>query len=692
MKKRCPPPVWIVLAILLALGAFADISASAIRDSESTAHADSAAFYQVVDTYHYPGFKVIQFNLPVLSHYSYLLISDGQALVIDPGRDVQAYLTAAKDESATIRGVFLTHSHADFVAGHMELAEVLNCPIYASAEAGAEFPHQALHDGSTLQLGKAFIRFATTPGHTPDGLCAYVYSTGQRAVPQLLFTGDTLFVGSVGRPDLVGDKVSAAALASMMFDTWHHKLSNAGDQTVILPAHGAGSLCGAHLSDSPASTIGAEKVSNPYLQHSSRGAFIAAVLEGLPEAPQYFKYNAAMNRKGPEPVDWKAPLPDRLSPAPELTDAGRYYVVDVRQPQAYASGHIPNSVNIGLRGRFETWVGIMVPWQAQLVLCGDEPQLQEALYRLHRVGYKAQVITLRDWRDAGLPIATSNLVSPAELYRAMQQSEAPVVVDVRLPSEWMGLRIGTVVNLPLNHLAELSSQLDPGLPTVAVCNSAYRSSMAVGILQRRGFKRVSSLAGGSAAWIAAGFPVFGSEAKSGGQNGTSRDAAQRQVRLPERISAAELQRLLMDLPGTFDLVDIRPAVQFADFSIAGSQNVGIPDLMFDPRHLTGVGPLIIVDRDGSLAMAVAGILSQKTERSIKALYGGVQAYWAESELNNAVQEVDLPGASGSGSVPGSMGEPADKSDRTLNPRQETPEPPTPGTPAPSPPKKKSAGC
>lgn len=692
MKMRYEPSLWALLILSLVVCLFPYSPARAVRDTESTSHADSAAFYQVVDTYHYPGFKVIQFKLAVLSHYSYLLISDGQALVVDPGRDVYAYLEAAKKENATIQGVFLTHSHADFVAGHMELAKTLNCPIYTSAAGGAEYPHKPLQDGSTLRLGKAFLRFAATPGHTPDGLCAYVYSSGQEDTPQLLFTGDTLFVGSVGRPDLLGDKVSAAALASMMYDTWHRKLASAGDRAVILPAHGAGSLCGAHLSDSPSSTIGAEKASNPYLQYRSRGAFIAAVLEGLPEAPPYFKYNAAMNRQGPATVDWKAPLPHRPAATRELTDASRYYVVDIRDPKTYAAGHIPNSVNIGLRGRFETWVGIMVPWQAAVILCGNEPQLQEAIYRLHRVGYRASVITLQDWRKAGLPVATSTLTDPAELYRAMQQPEAPVVVDVRLPSEWMGLRIGTVVNLPLNHLAELSSKLDPALATVAVCNSAYRSSMAVGILQRQGFLHVSSLAGGSEAWIEAGLPVFGSEAKSGGQSSVATEVAKRQVRLPERISADDLKRLLMDLPGTFQLVDIRPAAQFADFNIAGSQNAEIADLMTDPRYLTGAGPLIIVDRDGSLAMAVAGILSQKTQRSIKALYGGLQGYWAESELNNAVQEVDLPGVGGSGTVPGAVGKSPDQPAQTLKPQQQSPGPPAPGTPAPRPPKKKSAGC
>ena len=294
-------------------------------------------------------------------------------------------------------------------------------------------------------------------------------------------------------------------------------------------------------------------------------------------------------------------------------------------PSAYSAGHIPNSVAIGLRGRLETWVGIMVPWEAKLVLAGDEKELREALFRLHRVGYRPQLLDITKWKAANLPLVASELIPPQKLYAQMQTAESPQVLDVRLPSEWMGLRIGTVINIPLSELSQRAGKLDRTLPVVAVCNSAYRSTMAVGILERAGMTKIASLAGGSEAWIEAGLPVFQAQAE-----GSASSVPQRQIKLADRMSAAELKRLQQDLPGTFQLVDIRTKEQFADYSLPGAENVDLAELLNNPAYLTGAGPLIVVDRDGSLAMMVAGILSQKTERPIKALHGGLSAYWSET--------------------------------------------------------------
>jgi hydroxyacylglutathione hydrolase len=614
---------------------------------------------------------------------------------VDPGRDVFTYLDTAKREGVTIKGVFLTHSHADFVAGHLELVKTAGCPIYQNGASGAGYPIKPIKEGSSLEFGAASLRFVETPGHTPDGICAFVYSAQKKDKPELIFTGDTLFVGSVGRPDLMEGTMTAANLASMSYDTWYNKLSKAGDSAKVFPAHGAGSLCGAHLRDEPYTTIGAEKASNPYFQHKSRAEFIAAVLEGLPEAPQYFKHNAAMNRKGPELVQWDAALPAPAALDKSLTDPAKIYVVDVRDAEPYAAGHIPNAVNVGIRGRFETWLGIMVPWGYNLVLCGSPEELKEAQFRLHRVGYKpSRVVTMDAWTGAGLPVAKNDPVTPMDLYALMQKGDPPVIVDVRLPNEWMGMRIGSVVNLPLTHLSEMSAKLDPGMPVVTVCNSAYRSSMAIGLLERKGFKKVSSLAGGSEAWIKAGLPVFGAEVQSAPKpTAAVAPAPKRDLRLPERLSAAELKRLVLDLPGTYDLVDIRSPQQFADYSIASSTNVDIADLLANPAYLTGVGPLIIVDRDGSLAMVVAGILSQKTQRVIKALYGGLEAYWSESELAGASRGavgVGMPSPAATGG-----GLPAGQAPAAVTgPGKASPGPaPGPAAPAaPQPPKKKSAGC
>ncbi len=653
-----------------------------IKDAEAATHADAAATYQIVDTYEYADLTIVQFTLPVLSHYSYVVASDGSALIVDPGRDIDRYVDYLHEEKLSVKGVFLTHSHADFVAGHIEMANVFGCPIYASAASGAEYDHQPVKEGDEIACGKAVVRVFETPGHTPDGLCGYVFSEQKPDQPVAIFTGDTLFVGSIGRPDLLPKKMTAASLASMAYDTWNNKLSKVADDAMIFPAHGAGSLCGAHLRDEPFSTIGAERASNPYFQHAGRNEFIAAVLEGLPEAPQYFGHNAAMNRDGPPLIDWDAPLPDEIPTGPDLDDPAKHYVVDIRNAPEYAGGHIPNSVNIALRGRFESWVGRMVPWDAKLVLYGPREDLAEAGRRLHRVGYTADILSVETYTKAGLPVAIAKLIPPRELYDQMQAGKAPIIVDVRLPEEWMGLRIGTVVNMPLDHLAELSAKLDPAFPTMTVCNSAYRSSMGLGILERNGFKDLYNMAGGSEAWIAAGLPVYGAQMATGGAKATGQKP-KRAVRLADRISTEELKRLLLDLPGSFDLIDIRPPQHFADYHLPTSTNVELAELLGNPAYLTGVGPLIIVDRDGSLAMMAAGILSQKTQRNIKALYGGLTAYWTESTLGTTGAAV--------GAVP-PLAHPAPTGQAPpVGPAKPSPpDQPQPDSPKPS--TKKSAGC
>jgi len=671
MRKTTGLALFLTLATICSL-AFA-VEQGKIKDTESATHGDDAAKHQIVDTYRFQNFEVVQVDLPVLSHYSYVLVSGKEALIVDPDRDVQFYLDFVSKQSLTIKGVYLTHSHADFVAGHLEIVKAADCPIYQSAASGAGYNINPMKDGSIFRIGSAVVKVLETPGHTPDGTCGLVYSGEEDKVGKALFTGDTLFVGSVGRPDLLEGTMTAASLASMGFDTWRNKLSKLNDAILVLPAHGAGSLCGAHLSNSPKSTIGAERTSNPYLTLKGRSEFISAVLKDLPEAPQYFKHNAALNRQGPALVDWAAPLPEEAKAEQALMETSQFFLVDMRDAPMYAAEHIPGSVNIGIRGRFETWVGIMIPWAMQesdkLVVLGGRAELKEALHRLHRIGYQAGVLTLETWKTAKLPTKKVEFVKPSALYSQMKAGTGPIIVDVRLPNEWMGLRIGDVVNLPLTHLSELSSKLDPTQPVVTVCNSAYRSSMAIGLLEARGFEKVTSLAGGSEAWIDAGLPVYGAEvAKPAAVPGP----AKREIRLADRMSADELRRLAKDLPGTFDLVDLRPAEQFNDYHVPGSRNVDVAEVLNNPAYLTGAGPLILVDRDGSLAMQIAGILSQKTQRTIKALHGGLEAYWKETGW----QQTDMPTAAPF--QPESPAPPA----QTDAPKAEPPKAP----------KKKSAGC
>lgn len=602
-------------------------------DAEAAAHGDEAAMLELVTETEEKSadFVFRQYNLSVLSHYSYLIGSGGEAMIIDPARDISRYLKDAAKLGLKITRVYLTHSHADFVAGHMELAKACGAVIIANAATQAGYPHKPVTDGDAITFGTVRAVVMTTPGHTPDGTCLGVYHPASAANPSFVLTGDTLFIGSVGRPDLMGEGVSAAELATMGYNSWTEKLSKLPDATKIFPAHGAGSLCGAHLSDAPVSTIGEQRIANPYLQHKDLHSYVMAVIDGLPDAPQYFKHNAQMNHDGPPLVDWENTLPQALEPAAvdSLAKAGTW-LVDVRNAELFSASYPAGAINIGIRGRFETWTGTMIPWGAPFVLIGSEGEVAESAFRLKRIGYDAPAGFLRGgsdaWQQAGFPVSQIKLVSPAALYQQMQDGTAPVIVDVRLPSEWMGLRIGEVLNIPLNTLFSEAKRLAKEMPVLTVCNSAYRSSMGAAVLQKLGFKNVFNMEGGSQAWIDAGLPTLSAANVATGVSAP----VTRAIRLPERISAAELKRLMMDLPGTFEIVDIRPGTQFADFSLPGSTHADIADVISSPAYLVGAVPLILVDRDGSLAMAVGGILSQKSPRQIKVLYGGLEGYWRES--------------------------------------------------------------
>jgi rhodanese-related sulfurtransferase/glyoxylase-like metal-dependent hydrolase (beta-lactamase superfamily II) len=650
-------------------------------DAEAMAHGDEAASLQPVEETEFrdKDFFFRQYNLGVLSHYSYLLASGGEAMVVDPARDTARYVKEAETLGVKITRIFLTHSHADFVAGHLELAKATGARVLISKAAGAGYPHDPLEDGAVIQFGSMRAQVLTTPGHTPDGTCLLVFSPADSGKPRLLLTGDTLFIGSVGRPDLMGGAVSAAALASMAWDSWTTKLAVLPDETLIFPAHGAGSLCGAHLSDSPVSTLGEQKKVNAYLQYKDRSSFIMAMISGLPEAPQYFGHNARMNHDGPPLADWERALPSPLEPAEvRRQEQAGAWVVDLRDGKDFALGHAARSINIGLRGRFETWVGIMIPWGAPLILAGSENEVREAAFRLHRIGYDSPAGYLlggvEAWAKAGLPVNRITLMEPADLQGKMRAGSAPLLVDVRLPGEWMGLRIAdNLLNYPLNTLAQDSRRLDKGMAVMTICNSAYRSSMGAAVLLREGFSTVLNLNGGSEAWIAAGLPAIGATSQSGGPK-----APGVFVNLPEPVRPADLAARLMDLPGSMEVVDVRPAWQFEEFHLAGAANVPPDQLMNNPAFLSDKRPLVVVCRDGSVSAPAAGALAQKGPRPIRFLAGGMARYQ---------DEVMRPAGLRSESVPlprpptPALGSPA-------------PAPAAPSAPAapPAPAKKKSAGC
>jgi rhodanese-related sulfurtransferase/glyoxylase-like metal-dependent hydrolase (beta-lactamase superfamily II) len=621
------------LVSLLLAGA---VVAASPQDAERATHTDTASTPQVSYETNRDGVVVRQYQLGCLSHLSYLVVAGGEAAVIDPQRDVGHYLLDAEKMGAKIRLVLLTHPHADFVAGHLELAAQTGAQVVLSKLAGAEFPHRALEDGESVAIGSATLMHWATPGHTPDASTFLLAMPGQ-AEPSFAFTGDTLFVGSIGRPDLL-DK-PPAELASQSFDSIQ-RLKSLPDAVVVLPAHGAGSLCGAHLSPETTSTIGAEKASNAFLLMKSRSTFVSNVLSHQPVAPQYFAMNVAMNRKGPPIVARAAELPPALDVAQvraALEKGG--WVVDVRDQQAYAKGHISGSINIALRGRLDTWMGIVVPVDAPLVLVSDsEDGVREGAFRLRRIGYDTLAGYLSGgiaaWQQGGGEVRASKLVTPRELHDAMEKGTEPLVIDVRSAEEYGDLRLGEIGNIPVTESDRFRRMLDMSQPVLMVCNSAYRSSMAVGLAERLGFADVGSLDGGLDAWIESGFAVIGNKAADVGHVAHASVAPQSgAIALPEPIDSALLARVLATQPDAYAVIDVRPAAQFAEWSIPGSANVALAQLAAHVRALPATVRVVLVDRDGTTSFAAAGaLLAQDPNRSIRALLGGLQAFYAATQF------------------------------------------------------------
>lgn len=455
-----------------------------------------------------------QFYLGCLAHASYLIGSEGDAIVVDPQRDVDEYLAEASVQGLQIKYVIETHLHADFVSGHQEIAARTGAQIIFGEKAGVEFEHQAVRDGEELRLGKLVLKFIETPGHTPEGICVLVTDTENPGAPRKLLTGDTLFIGDVGRPDLAGGKgYTPQRMAEMMYDSLHGKLLTLPDEVEVYPAHGAGSMCGKNMSKETSSTIGEQRKFNYALKPMSKDEFVTMMTADLPEAPSYFPKDAEINRSGARGLNELQP-PAAMSPqqVAELRDQG-YVLLDVRSAGDFGAGHVPGSTNIGLGGQFAIWSGSLLPLTASIIVIADTTaQVDESVVRLARVGIESVKGYLDGgvdrWRAAGLPVDKIEQVTVAQLKEQMASSDLQIV-DVRRPAEYGNGHVPTAFNAPL---ASLDKSLGP-LPlekdklTAVICAGGYRSSAAASLLQKQGYSNLLNVSGGTGAWINAGYPV-----------------------------------------------------------------------------------------------------------------------------------------------------------------------------------------
>jgi hydroxyacylglutathione hydrolase len=451
-----------------------------------------------------------QFYLGCLAHASYLLASEGEAVVVDPQRDVELYLKAAADHGLTIRHIFETHLHADFVSGHKELAARTGATIYMGAQAGATFPHVPVRDGFELKFGQASIRVLETPGHTTESICLVVTEGEKSAQPWAVLTGDTLFIGDVGRPDL-SPTHTPAELAGLLYDSLHHKLLPLADSVLVYPAHGAGSLCGKNMRAERSSTIGTERLTNYALQIKSREEFVRQLTSNLPARPQYFLKDAEINRTGAATLADLAPLrPIAPAELKTMLNAGEIGL-DVRPGEEFAAGHVPGSVNIALGGQFASWAGTVLGLTAHPVLiAASDAQLEEARLRLTRVGIEVLNGYLHGgvaaWQQAGFPVATITQITPGDLATQLKAHDVQVL-DVRRESEWEGAHVEGATWWPLDNFRVAPPEIDHDAPIAVHCKGGYRSMIACSLLQRAGFRHVINIIGGLDAWQRAKLPT-----------------------------------------------------------------------------------------------------------------------------------------------------------------------------------------
>jgi hydroxyacylglutathione hydrolase len=449
--------------------------------------------------------NIERFYLGCLAHASYMIASEGEAAIIDPQRDVDLYIDAASKAGLKIGHVILTHLHADFVSGHRELSERAGARVYLGADSGATFPHVAVKDGDALQCGRARFEFRSTPGHTLESISIVLTDLDNPARPPAAFTGDTLFIGDVGRPDL-SPRHTPQQLAELLYTSLHQKLLTLPDETEVYPAHGAGSLCGRQMSSEASSTIGKQRATNYALQARTAEEFVHLLTDDLPPRPEYFAREVELNRQGAAPLDQLPPLQAFSAPEVMRMQAEGAVVVDTRPAMQFAVAHVPGSLHIALTGQYASWAARLLGLDKRLIIAGEDPEhVRESQIRLARVGVENVTGYLADgiagWIKGGYELDYIPQITAQEFIdlRAAEP-ENIAVLDVREPHEWEGGAIHGSCNIPVGSLAQRAGELDPAKLIVVHCKGGYRSSIATSVLRRAGLRDIANLTGGYDAW------------------------------------------------------------------------------------------------------------------------------------------------------------------------------------------------
>jgi len=448
-----------------------------------------------------------QFFIPGLAHSSYIVAGNRTCAVIDPERDAGRYIAAAQEMGLRITHILETHLHADFISGHLDLAKATGAEIYASRSAHCAFKHTPLAEGDELNLEEIRFSVIETAGHTPEHICYIATDTSRGPTPVALFSGDTLFVGDVGRPDLFPGR--AEELASSLFDNLHTKIMTLPDECELYPAHGMGSLCGRAMAAKRTSTIGYEKKYNYALRIKSRDEFIRTLTSDMPAVPDHFTRCSEINRAGPALMrDLIRPVPVEPKSLSDRIKADDAIFLDVRSYLAFSGMHIPGAWHIDLSGSFATQAGWVLPPDKDIILVvEDRKQSDEAALQLHRVGFDRVTGYIEGgmhvWGTAALPISRVPVISPEEAHTLIRSTEA-VLIDVRSQEEWEASHVDGSIHIPWHDLRTRYSELDPEKQYIVMCRGGQRASIAASILKRHGIGRIYNLGGGYTAYKRAG--------------------------------------------------------------------------------------------------------------------------------------------------------------------------------------------
>ncbi len=458
-----------------------------------------------------------QFFVEGLGCASYIVGCEAQgvAAIVDPDREIQKYLDVAAERGLKITHIIETHLHADHVSGNTDLAARTGADIYVHEASGAEFSHKPLKHEDVIELGNIRLKVLHTPGHTPESITLLVSDTTRAAEPWLALTGDTLFVGDMGRPDLVGVE-AARGLANNMYDTLTEKILPLNDGLLIYPGHGAGSLCGKSIGSMKSTTLGFERKYNPALSPREREAFVEYAISGLPEQPGNHTRIKAMNRKGPKPLGLVAAQPITVKESISYFQSGTG-LLDTRSKEEYVQAHIPGSVHLEADSQLSNRIGFVFPPDVPIILLLSDPsEYEQVVYSLARVGYDKVVGYLSEgldvWEKMGLPITSGDIkdLEPRELHQLLQtcsNGDCPVVVDVREPWEYRQGHVPGAVLIPVGQLSSRLNELDPVHPVAVICASGNRSQSAAALLGQKGFKTVYNIVGGTGAWMYSGLEI-----------------------------------------------------------------------------------------------------------------------------------------------------------------------------------------